>query len=219
MCKDSTHGSNCCCDQGPQGVPGLQGLQGIQGVPGPQGPIGLTGLQGPQGIQGIPGKDATGSASNAYLNVYSTQSQIVGPNSSATNTVTFNSQAAVSSDFDTSLAPSTGGIKFLTHGIYLLNWIAQANMTPPVPSPVPSFSFALYLDATLLPGSVDSAFTQSPNDDNAHTSGQTIVEVKAGQILTLKNASIVSVTMNPLPSGSVFPIANGSITAVLLKKL
>lgn len=217
MCNDS---KNECCFQGPQGVPGLQGPQGIAGVAGPQGPVGLTGAQGIQGLQGLPGKDGTSASwSASYLNVYSLVSQVVGPNGSSTDTVMFNSQAAVSSDFDTSAKNTTGAIKFLTHGIYSFSWIAQANMTPPVPSPVPSYSFALYLDGVLLPGSVDSAFTQSPNDDNAHTSGQTIVEVMAGQTLTMRNSSVVSVTMNPLPSGSVYPIANASIVAILLKKL
>jgi hypothetical protein len=223
MCKES-HESNHerCCDQGPQGVPGVQGAQGIQGVAGPQGSIGQTGMQGPQGLQGVPGKDCEGrecKCHSAYCNVYSLTKQDKGPYGSATDTVMFDSQAAVSAEFDTSMKNVNGSIKFLKHGIYSIEWIAQANITPPVPAPVPSFSFGLWIDGVLIPGSVSSNFTQSPNDDNAHTSGQTIVEIKAAQLLTMKNASVASITMNPVPSGSVFAIANASINIVLIKEL
>jgi len=210
MCKDSTHEGGCCCEQGPQGPMGVQGIQGS------------TGPQGPQGIQGVPGKDCEGrdcKCSYAYCNVYSLTKQIKGAFGSASDTVLFDSQASVSPEFDVSAKNSTGEIKFLKHGIYSCDWIAQANITPPVPSPVPSFSFGFWLDGVLLPGSVNSSFTQSPNDDNTHVSGQVIVEVAAGQKLILRNASASSVTMNPLPSGSVFPIANASLNIVLVKEL
>lgn len=222
MCNENMDHRNCC-DQGPQGVPGAQGAQGVQGVSGVQGAQGQTGMQGAQGLQGVPGKDCEHGKECkfpiAYCSVYSLEKQTKGAFGSSTDTILFNSQAEVSAEFDTSMKNVNGDIKFLKHGIYSITWIAQANITPPVPAPVPSFSFGLWLDGALLPGSVSSNFTQSPNDDNAHTSGQTIVEVKAAQILTIKNASLASVTLNPLPSGSVFPIANASISIHLLKDL
>lgn len=211
-----------CCDQGPQGVPGAQGAQGIQGVPGPQGSQGIQGIQGLQGLQGEPGKDCIGRDCDcyyAYCGVYSLSNQVKGPYSSGSDYVMFDSQDEVSADFDVSARNTSGAILFKTHGIYLLQWDAGGVVTPPVPQPVPSFSFALWLDGALIKSSVGSAFTQSPNDDSAHASGESIIEVMAGQKLYLRNASVSSVTMNPFPTGSVFPISNANMNIVLLKKL
>lgn len=199
MCPD--HDRDCCCEQGPQGIQGIQGIQGLQGCP---------------------GKDCEHhkcECKTAYCNVYSLTQQIKGAFGSGSDVVMFDSQAEVSAEFDISQKNITGEIKFLKHGIYVIDWIGQANVTPPIPAPVPAFSFGFWLDGILLPGSVNSSFTQSPNDDNSHVNGKVIVEVKTGQVLTLRNASVLAITMNPLPSGSAFPIANASISIVLVKEL
>lgn len=224
MCKE--YELHKCCHQGPQGPVGMQGPQGVQGVPGSQGVSGTTGDQGPQGLQGIPGvcrpEDCQGKecvCPVAYCNVYSLSKQVKGASGSGSEVVTFDSSNLVSAEFDISMVSASGNVKFLDHGIYSISWIAQACITPPVPQPVPSFSLGLWLDSSLVTGSVESSFTASPNDDGAHVSGQVIIEVKAGQLLSLRNTTNASITMNPFPTGSVYPIANASINIVLIKKL
>jgi len=217
----------CCCEQGPMGPTGMQGPQGVQGVPGAQGVAGPTGAQGPQGMQGIQGKDGVCRPEDcrhdcdcftAYCDVYAQNPQVRGAFGSGTDTVVFDSSNAVSAEFDTSLMAS-GQIKFLKHGIYSIAWTAQARISPPVPSPVPSWSFGFWLDGVLVPGSIASGFTQSPNDDTTHATSQVIFEVKAGQILMLRNACSSGVSMNPNASGSLFPIPNSTINIFLIKEM
>lgn len=226
MCKDDAHWeSNKCCDQGPQGPAGLQGPQGIQGTVGPQGIVGQTGMQGAQGLQGAkgdPGKDCdcTQTTGSRYANVYATVPQIVGAYSSSNDMVLFDAQNAVSTgDFDLSGMNSTGDMKFLKHGIYNISWLLQARITSPVPNPTPSWSFGFWLNGVLVPGSIYSGFTQAPGDDACHSSSELIIEVKAGDVLRLRNTSISSVNLNPSVTGSVFPITIASINIVGLKDL
>jgi hypothetical protein len=227
MCKEDMESKRCCgCSQGQQGVPGLQGLQGIQGVAGPQGAMGLTGAQGIQGLQGAPGKDCDGGGGggddccNRYANIYSSVAQIIGAYSSANDTVTFNQQNAVSvGDFDLSLAASTGAITFLKHGIYNLAWLLQARITTPVPVPVPSWSFGFWLNGILIPGSIYSGYTQAPGDDAAHSTSEVMIEVKAGDVLKLRNTSVSPVNLNPSVTGSVFPITIASLNIKCMKAL
>ena len=212
--------------QGPQGnigPQGMQGLNGAQGAVGAQGPQGNVGPQGPQGLQGVPGQDCDctqGNPTSTYANMYSSLPQVIGPYSSATDTVLFDQQNSVSAgDFDLSTAISDGSIKFLKHGIYHLAWELQARITAPVPDPVPSWSFGLWKNGVLVPGSIYSGFTQSPGDDACHSTGDVIIEVQAGDVLKLRNTSVSSVNLNPAVTGSVFPITIASINAELLKSL
>jgi len=211
--------------QGPQGQSGPAGSQGLQGpagsdglngLPGVQGPMGPMGPQGSQGIQGVPGKDCDCShdmsACERFANVFASLPQVIGAYSSATDTVLFDKQNSVSvGDFDLSLMNSSGDIKFLKHGHYHLAWQLQARITPPVPNPVPSWSFGFWLNGILVPGSIYSGFTQAPGDDACHSTGDVIIEVKAGDLLRLRNTSVSSVNLNPLVTGSVFPITIASI--------
>jgi hypothetical protein len=228
MCKDDHEHMDKwhrCCEQGPQGVPGIQGPQGIQGLQGAQGPIGQTGLQGPQGVQGIPGKDCDCNdrkecCCQRYANVYSSVAQVIGAYASATDTVLFNAQNQVSAaDFDLSMMNVNGDIKFLKHGIYHLAWQLQARIVPPVPAPVPSWSFGFWVNGILVPGSIYSGFTQAPGDDACHSTGDVIIEIQANDVLRLRNTSISAVNLNPNVTGSVFPITIASINIECLKEL
>ncbi len=213
-----------CCEVGPMGPPGLQGPQGVQGVPGIQGITGPSGSQGAQGPQGIPGKDCDCppgvGACERYANVFSSVSQNLSAFGAGSDAVFFNLQNAVSAgDFDLSLMASLGQIKVLKHGIYSLGWALQAKTTPPVISPVPSWSFGIWASGVLIPGTVYSGFTQSPNDDTAHINGDAIVELKAGDVLMLRNTSTTPVSLNPNPATSVFPITVAGIVISCAKSL
>jgi len=221
MCKDSHH--KPCCLQGPQGVPGPQGPQGVQGVPGVQGIPGQTGIQGPQGPQGEPGKDCDCSGKGAcvrYANVYASIAQLVGAYSSPNDMVLFDQQNSVSvGDFDLSMMGVNGDIKFLKHGVYHMQWQLQARVAPPIPTPVPSWSFGFWINGVLVPGSIYSGFTQAPGDDACHSTGDIILEVKAGDLLKLRNTSVSAVNLNPSVTGSVFPITIASINIECLEAL
>lgn len=227
MCKE--HGKDCdrCCIQGEQGIQGLQGAQGIQGVPGAQGVAGQTGAQG---VQGLPGKNCEGPGPGPdqkccempYCNVFASTAQIVKAfNAPAvSDQVLFQAQNAVSAgDFDLTAMSGTGDIKFLKHGIYKLEWELQARIASPVSPPVPSWSFGFWLNGALVPGSIYSGFTQSPNDDAAHSTGDVLIEVRAGDTLRLRNTCISDVNLNPAVTGSVFPITIATVTAVCLRLL
>jgi hypothetical protein len=222
---------------GPQGLQGPQGIDGPAGPVGPQGQIGKDGAQGPagtqgpqgnvgpmgpQGIQGVPGKDCDchEGDSEIYANVFASIAQVISSYNNPGDAVLFDKQNSVSvGHFDLSMMNVTGDVKFLKHGIYHLAWQLQARVTPPVPNPVPSWSFGFWLNGILVPGSIYSGFTQAPGDDACHSTGDIIIEVKAGDLLRLRNTSVSSVNLNPSITGSVFPITIASINIEGLKSL
>lgn len=67
--------------------------------------------------------------------------------------------------------------------------------------------------------SVYSGFTQAPGDDACHSSSEVIIEVKAGDLIRLRNTSISVIDLNPNIGGSVFPITIASLNCVMLKEL
>jgi hypothetical protein len=183
----------------------------------------VQGLQGTQGIQGEKGDccdQMDGCCCDAYANVYASISQIVTAYNTAGDTVLFDKQNVVSAtEFDLSAMGTSGEIKFLTHGYYHVAWQLQARITSPVPFPVPSWSIGFFLNGALVNGSIYSGYTQSPNDDAAHSTGDVIIEVKAGDLLKLRNTCISNISLNPFVTGSVFPITIASINIECLKKL
>lgn len=229
MCKDcddksSEHKRCCGCQEGPVGPAGLQGGQGIQGVPGAQGIMGPAGPQGPRGLQGPPGKDCEPRPDEhccceAYANVYAAPPQLLQPFGNPGDAVLFQGQNAVTAaHFDLSMMGVDGSVKFLKSGVYYINWGAEAKVEPPIPEPTPSFSFALWLNNIIVPGSTLSGYTQAPNDDTLHISGEVLFHVNAGDVLKLRNASSVMVNMNPNTIGIQFPVTVASLVIHCLKE-
>ncbi len=241
------HSRCCGCKEGPQGVPGPQGHQGIQGnngndgpigpqgptgpmgpqgnqgTQGPQGIPGQTGPQGPQGLQGTPGKDCeprphTDCCCERYLNVFAVPPQLLTPFGNPGDTVIFQNQNAVSpGDFDLTMMGVDGSVKFLKSGVYYMSWGAEAKVQPPIPAPTPSFSFGLWLNNVVVPGSVLSGYTQASNDDTLHISGDVSLVVNAGDVIKLRNASSLSVDMTPNTIGIVFPVVIATLNVHCLK--
>jgi hypothetical protein len=112
----------------------------------------------------------------------------------------------------------TGDIKFLKAGVYLLSYGLQAKVSQPIPVPVPSFSFALWLNNVLIPGSTVSGYTQAPGDDTVHINGEVIVNIAANDMLRLRNASSSGVDMNPNTVGIVFPVTVACLNIHCLKQ-
>jgi hypothetical protein len=122
-------------------------------------------------------------------------------------------------DFDLSQMNTNGSFKVLKHGFYHLEWQLQARITPPVPNPVPSWSFGFWLNGILVPGSIYSGFTQAPGDDACHSTGDVIIEIQANDVIKLRNTSVSSVNLNPAITGSVFPITIASVNIECLQSL
>lgn len=227
MCKEDMSYDKCCgCQEGPQGVPGEQGQQGIQGVPGPQGPMGQQGLQGPRGLQGAPGKDCESNPQQQscccerYMNVFANPPQLLQPFGNPNDAVIFQGQNAVSvGDFDLSMMGVDGSVKFLKSGVYYVSWGAEAKVQPPIPSPIPSFSFGLWVNNVVVPGSVLSGYTQAPNDDTLHISGEVLININAGDVMKLRNATSLAVDMAPNTAGILFPVVVASLNIHCLKAL
>lgn len=230
MCEEKNMGHDwenkrCCgCTQGPQGVMGPQGPQGASGAAGPMGPqgaVGVQGIQGQQGIQGAPGKDCEGGhhprpcCKRPHANLYSGVVQTLAPWNSAGDTILYANKNSVSvGDFDLTLAGVTGDVKVLKGGVYEISWILQARITPPVPSPVPSWSVGLFVNGSLVSGSIYSGFTQAPPDDAAHSTGSVILDLKSGDILNVRNTSVSIISLNPIVTGSVFPITIATLNLI-----
>lgn len=230
MCKEEGHKKDCCCCiQGPQGVPGLQGEQGIQGVPGAQGIMGPQGVQGVQGLQGPPGictpEQCQGHGEEckcceSYANVWAQPPQILGPNGAANDAVVFQFQnAVVAADFDLSQMSVDGSVKFLKSGAYSIAYGAEAKVSQPIPLPVPSFSFGLWKNNVLIPGSTISGYTQAPGDDTIQVNGQVIIDILANDVIKLRNASSNSVDMTPNTVGIAFPVTVATLNIHCLKSL
>lgn len=245
MC-DETEDKKCCCcvgPQGPQGVPGIQGIQGPQGPngpdgrpgatgsqglqgpsgldgqmgpTGPQGPIGPMGPQGIQGIQGVAGKDCDKDCCHsAYLTIYSDMNQTLLPGSAAL----LNSVSISTPEFDTSSASTTGEVKILKHGIYLINWGFDGLLTPPYPAPIPGWSLGIYKNGALEPNSTSGAFSISPDELCIHTSANCILELAVGDIIKIVNLSISSINATALYFGTTIPVAAARLNANLIKSL
>lgn len=229
MCKEHReHDKNCCeCvgPQGPQGVPGLQGSQGIQGVPGAQGIPGQDGVQGIQGLQGIPGKDCNHDdrkcwCCEAYASVYATSAQSLSEFGGSNDAVLFQGTNSISAgDFDLSLMSIDGSIKFLKSGVYDISYSAEAKVKPPIPNPVPSFSFGFWLNGAVVPGTVISGYTQAPGDDTIQVVAEVIIDIKAGDVLMLRNASSNPVLMTPNVVGIMFPVNVAGVAIHCVKAL
>lgn len=226
MCKEEGYEKNHCCLQGPQGVPGLQGEQGIQGVPGAQGIMGPQGIQGVQGLQGPAGIcdcecDGTDChCFESYANVYANPPQILTAFGGASDAVLFQGQNAITAaDFDLTMMSINGSIKFLRSGTYYINWGAEAKVSQPIPVPVPSFSFGLWKNGVIVPGSTLSGYTQAPGDDTIHISGDVTIDVLANDVLKLRNASSNGVDLTPNTTGIIFPVTVASLNIHGLKKI
>jgi len=226
MCKEDGYKRDfCCCIQGPQGVPGMMGPQGPQGVPGVQGAMGPQGVQGVQGMQGPEGVCDCGDQKEckcceSYCNVFGLPPQFLGAFGSANDTVLFQSQNEVSAaDFDISTISVDGAVKFLKSGKYYINWGAEARIHQPIPTPVPSFSFGLWKNGVVVPGSVVSGYTQAPGDDTLHVSSDVCININAGDVIKVRNASSNPVDMDPNTVGIQFPVTVATLNILCLKAM
>ena len=172
---------------GSTGATGPQGPAGSTGSTGPVGPIGATGPAGPTGPPGPPGS----VSQCAYI--YKVTAQALAQN----DDVVFDSSTILTPGI--SYAPFSAPITLGLAGYYYVSYT--------LPN-VNSGTFALFLDgvmvpltgfaASLIPGSLSSSI---------------IIAATAGQILTLRNLSVLVAL---LPSGSGFPGFNAALLIMYL---
>lgn len=207
---------DCICPPGPQGPVGPQGLGGPQGLPGTPGPQGLMGPQGPQGPQGSTGPQGPCCPfSGTYTEVYSLTDQMVASLASPF----FELTGPTTASFDLTMAPTTGEITVLKHGIYKIVWSVSAVLTPPIPAPIPSFSLGIYVNGVLSPSTVAANFAISPENDCTHLINATLVELFAGDVVKLVNTTTSLITLNSSLMGSLVPVVSAEMSLVLVNAL
>lgn len=201
---------------GPIGPQGQTGQNGLPGPMGPQGPQGIAGPQGLQGLQGVPGQDC--SCESAYLSIYSLTDQTsISPNGSPFMELVNSNSGA--SDWDISLAPSTGEVKVMKHGIYTVQWGFDGRLAPPYPFPVPSWSLGIFRNGVLLPGSTSGGFSITPDDLIVHNSADFIIELFANDVIKMVNTSKLPLDGLTSPTGTNAPVAVARLNLTKLKSL
>lgn len=207
--------TDCVCPPGPQGPVGAQGNPGPAGTIGPQGVVGPAGPQGPQGIVGPQGPCCGNTATVSYANVFSNLDQTIASTGLPGDTVLFEGVNPTTADVDISMAATTGAIVLNTAGVYKIDYVVQG-LTDTFPFPTPVWSFGIFLDSAVIPGSVVSSFALAPDVILTHSNGTVIVTVAAGQTITMQNTGTLATDLVATPIGSVLPCASAAISIVLL---
>ena len=200
------------CPIGPQGPMGPQGNPGPQGPQGPQGIIGPQGSRGPAGPMGPAGP--TGPAALfcgilTFTNPYSLVNQKVWPDAN----VKLELPGPTTPDIDVSNAGTTGEIILNTEGTYAIIFSVTGKLAEKCDNT--PWSFGIYVDGVLQAGSVKAAVTQHKGDFETIT-GHVFVQVKAGQVITLRNVSESVVSLLADVSGGFVPNTSAAVDIFLL---
>ncbi len=175
---------------GAKGDTGETGPRGDTGATGPIGPIGPQGDTGPQGAPGANGRDGA-SAPADYAHVYNQGAEVVPVEAD----ITFDSTGVAAG---VSHAPGNAGIVVDSAGVYEVRF--EVNGVEPN-------QFALFDNGAPLAG---ATFGSSAGTDT--TVGDTMVQLDAGDVLTLRNhSSSTAVTLQTLAGGTQINV-NASLT-------
>lgn len=171
--------------QGPQGIPGTPGAQGLPGTPGAQG---LQGPQGPQGLQGIQGPAGTSGSGglSAFAGVFQLatigDATIVGgadipfSNNGSLTGITHTAGS-------TTLTMPSAGVYEVHYGISITAGIGSA--------------IAVAVNGTVPNGTSVPALTAV-----GHLSGRVVMTLAAGDVITIRNNSVIPLTLALAPSAS-----------------
>ncbi|HVE67970.1 MAG TPA: hypothetical protein VNB64_05250 [Solirubrobacteraceae bacterium] len=192
--------------QGVQGQTGAAGATGATGATGPTGDTGPTGPAGPDGDQGIQGPAGTAGSDGAagatgpegtnglaeYAYVYNLGAQTVPLESS----VTLDSNGVMTSGIQH--AVGSGDITLVNEGDYKVTFSVSG--TEPN-------QMALFVNGVLVPGTIygSGAGTQQ-------NTGQAIVSVGAGDVLTIRNHTSSAAVTLATPIGGTQGSVNASIS-------
>ena len=180
---------------GPVGVAGLVGavgVQGITGLVGALGPQGIAGIVGAQGTQGVPG--VSGVSEYAYVYNVTSRTVPVGED------VLFDLNGPITAGV--THTPGSAEIIAVNAGTYEINFSVSS---------VEPSQFALAVNDAADPSTIygSGAGTQL-------TTGQAVLTLDAGDVLTLRNhISAAAVTLQPIAGGT----ENNVNASIVIKKL
>jgi len=190
----ATNNTDLVIDMNGYFIAASAGPAGAQGAPGPQGPRGATGPAGPAGPPGLPGLSGGGISDYGY--VYNTGGQAVALEAD----VVFDSNGPLSAGLTHGLGASA--VTIINAGDYKVTFIVSG---------VEPNQFALAVNGTALAATIygSGAGTQQ-------TTGQAIITLAAGDVLTLRNhTSTAAVTLQTLAGG----IQANSNASLVIEKL
>jgi hypothetical protein len=186
---------------GPQGATGATGLAGANGAtgatgtPGINGAMGATGATGATGITGPTG--ATGGGVSGYGYFYNVFPQTVAIES---DLVFSNNGAATPS---LSHAPGTASIVVSSTGVYQVTFTVSS---------VEPNQFALFVNGAQVPGA-----TYGSGGGTQQNTGQVILSLSAGDLITLRNHSSSSAVTLQTFAGGTQTNVNASILFLKLQ--
>lgn len=166
---------------GPSGEPGQDGSPGIEGAQGPAGPVGATGATGPEGSNGL----------SQYAYIYNLGLETVALEAD----ISFDSNGVMTPGI--SHTPGNAGIGIVEAGTYAVGFSVSGTE----PSQI-----AIFLNGTLVPGTIygSGAGTQQ-------NTGQAIVVVPAGAVLTIRNHTSSAAIGLAAPIGGTGASSNASV--------
>ncbi len=183
---------------GPTGSTGAAGTNGVTGPTGPSGgPTGPTGSTGSSGATGATG--ATGSAGGIsnYAYIYNLTSQVVAIDAD----ITFDTNGLITSGF--THMPGTSGINVSNSGVYKVDFSVSG---------VEPNQFTLFVNGSAVAGT-----TYGSGAGTQQNSGQALIAMSAGDVLTLRNhSSAAAVTLQTLAGGTVVNV-NASVAILELQ--
>ncbi len=240
--SNQDHNCNGCCPgpmgqmgpqglQGPQGVPGNQGMPGINGkdgrdgmdgLPGPQGNMGPIGLPGQQGLQGPKG-DCVECPCNCgdpeFAEVFSKVNQDVPPSLSPLTPggiVLFENIIFSTTNIDVSQAMINGTITVNRAGWYDVN-TGICGALNPIASPLPSWTFSLFVNGVYVPGSTFANQTISPEQKSNEIVADVFIHFNKGDVLQLASTSSSLVNLAAPTLGTTAPASSAYLKMILLK--
>lgn len=167
-CWHRSAGSDRCYrSNGPTGATGTEGGQGVQGIQGVQGVTGATGATGPIG--------ATGGGATVYAHVFWQSGTIA---LASGQDAPFNSQLVVTPGL--SHGPSVESVTVSTTGFYEISYSLASDCC--------GDQYALAVNGVVVDGTRMPTAYSNPGGNNA-SNGNVILNLQAGDILTMRNSS------------------------------
>jgi hypothetical protein len=180
---------------GPTGDRGPQGQTGQTGSTGQTGPTGSTGQTGPQGSVG-----PTGPAGTNGLAEYGYVFNLLGQTVAIEADIPFDSNGLLTAGI--THAPGNAGIAVVGAGIYKIDFSVSGTE--------PS-QFAVFVNGAVAPGS-----TYGSGAGTQQSTGQVILALGAGDVVTIRNhSSAAAVTLQTLAGGTQVNV-NASVAILKL---
>ncbi len=216
---DKHHKCDCCCP--------AQGEQGPAGIQGPRGQDGLQGPQGIQGIQGVPGSCVNCKDEHRHCDCPEPEFAEAGsavmqdlPASPGANlaggVVLMEVSIYATSNIDLSMAAVNGQVKVNRAGWYEVSTGVCGSLNP-VLSPLPVWTFSLFNNGAIVPGSTFANMTISPEQKANEIVSQVLVHLNVGDVLTLANTSTANVVIQAPALGTNAQPSSAYMMIVLLK--